>query len=115
MRRPPPSLLIIGVLFLALGCLELYLGMAPLFRAAGHLAGDDVLVLIIGVAALVGGTFLLRGHSWARGLLAVWLALHVVLSIGAPMKLVAHLVIFSVIVFFLFRPAATAFLQPPPA
>lgn len=104
MRRPPLSIVAVAVLFLAVGGLDLYRGSAPLFRAvAPHLAGDDALVLGIGVAALVGGVFLLYGHNWARWLLAGWMAFHVLLSIGhAPFQLVAHLVIFGLVTFFLF-------------
>ena len=110
MRRPPPSLALIAALFLALACLDLYRGLAPLFRA-GHLAGDDVTVLAIGVAAAIGGIFLLYGHNWARWLLAAWMALHVVISIPHPAQLLAHVLIFGLIAFFLFRPRATSFFR----
>ena len=110
MRRPPPSLALIAALFLALACLDLYRGIAPLVQS-GHLAGDDVIVLAIGVAAAIGGIFLLRGHEWARWLLAAWLALHVAISIPHPGLLLAHVLIFGLIAFFLFRPQATSFLR----
>jgi len=108
MRKSIPSIIVTGVIFLALGVLDVWRGIAPLFGATGRLAGDDVLVLAIGVAALIGGTFVLRGRNWARWLLAAWMALHVVISIGEPFKLVAHLVIFGFIAFLLFRPPASA-------
>ena len=110
MRKTIPSILVVGVLFLALGVLDLWRGIAPLLGAGAQarLAGDDVLVLAIGVAALIGGTFVLRGRNWARWLLAAWMALHVAISIGKPTALVAHLVIFGFIAFLLFRPPASA-------
>jgi hypothetical protein len=109
MRRPIPSILVVGVIFLALGVLDIWRGVAPAFGPASpRLAGDDVLVLAIGVAALVGGTFVLRGHNWARWLLAAWMALHVAISVGKPAALAAHLVIFGCIAFLLFRPPASA-------
>ena len=109
MRKIIPSILAVGVLFLALGVLDVWRGVAPLFSAGGHsrLAGDDVLVLAIGVAALIGGTFVLRGRNWARWLLAAWMAFHVVISVGKPATLVAHLAIFGFIAFLLFRPPAS--------
>jgi hypothetical protein len=109
MRKPVTSIVVVGVLFLALGVLDVWRGVAPLFTD-GHarLAGDDVLVLAIGVAALIGGTFVLRGQNWARWLLAAWMALHVAISIGKPTTLVAHLAIFGFIAFLLFRPPASA-------
>ena len=110
MRKPIPSILVVGIIFLALGVLDVWRGVAPLVGAPGRLAGDDVLVLAIGVAALIGGMFVLRGHNWARWLLAAWMALHVAISVGKPTALVAHLVIFGFIAFLLFRPpAATHF------
>ncbi len=110
MRRPPPSVAIIAAIFLALAVLDLYRGLAPLVHS-GRLAGDDVIVLGIAVAAAVGGVFLLYGHDWARWLLAAWMALHVIISIGEPRQLVGHIVIFGVIAFFLFRPGIRAFFR----
>lgn len=108
MRRAIPSVLAVGVLFLALGVLDLWRGLAPLAGPAHHLAGDDLLVLAIGVAALVGGYSVLRGWNWARWLLAAWMALHVAISVGKPAQLVAHLVIFGCVAFLLFRQGAAA-------
>lgn len=115
MRKMLPSILVVGVIFLALGVLDVWRGIAPLFGAGAQprLAGDDILVLLIGVAALIGGAFVLRGHNWARWLLAAWMALHVVISIGKPAQLVGHLVIFGYIAFVLFRPPASAHFSAP--
>ena len=79
----------VGVIFLVLGVLDIWRGLAPLFASAPHwhMATDDVEVLAIGVAAIVGGIYVLRGANWARWLLAVWMALHVAISIGQPSAL----------------------------
>ena len=108
MRRPTASILVVGLLFLALGVLDVWRGVAPLFDGHARLAGDDLLVFAIGIAALIGGTFVLRGRNWARWLLAAWMAFHVAISVGKPTALVAHLVIFGFIAFLLFRPPASA-------
>jgi hypothetical protein len=108
MRRPPPSVLVIGALFVALGCLDLARGGAPLVGSTGRLAADDWLVLLIGVAALVGAVFLIRGHNWARWLLVAWMALHVAISVGDLRRLAAHAVIFGFLAFVLFRGRAAA-------
>ncbi len=110
MRKPPLAIAIVCALFFAVGCLDVYRGLAPLF-AAGRLHGDDVTVLAIGVTAVVGAAFVLLGRSWARWLLAAWAALHVAISIGDVRQLVMHVVIFSVLLFFLFRPAARPHFQ----
>jgi hypothetical protein len=114
MRKPIPSILVVGVLFLALGVLDVWRGVAPL-AGSGRLAGDDVLVLAIGVAALVGGSYVLRGRNWARWLLAGWMALHVVISAGKPAQLGAHLAIFGGVAFLLFRSRASAWFRPTPS
>ena len=105
MRKPPPSIAVVGAIFLVLACLDLYRGLAPLVQA-GHLAGDDLIVLAIAVAAAVGGTSVLYGRNWARWLLAAWMLLHVAISIGRPSMLLVHLLIFGLIAFLLFRPRA---------
>ncbi|HEU4720362.1 MAG TPA: hypothetical protein VFS59_03295 [Gemmatimonadaceae bacterium] len=113
-RRPLPSVLAVGVLFVGLGVVDIYQGVAPYLGSARRppVAGDDMLVLAIGVAALVGGVFLLLGRNWARWLLAAWMALHVAISAGRPAQLAAHVVIFGVITFLLFRSRASAHFGP---
>jgi hypothetical protein len=105
------SVLAVGVLFLILGALDLWRGLAPLFASAPnwHMAADDMQVLAIGIAAIVGGVYVLRGANWARWLLAAWMALHVAISIGQPSALVAHLVIFGFVAWLLFRQRASEF------
>jgi hypothetical protein len=111
-RRRAPSIIAVGVLFLVLGVLDLWRGVAPMMGTASHLATDDMQVLAIGVAALVGGAFVLRGQNWARWLLAVWMLLHVAISVGHPGELIAHLLIFGCVAFLLFRPRALAHFTP---
>ena len=103
-----PSMLAVGVLFLALGAVDVYQGAVPIASSIekSRLAGDDVLVLAIGIAAFVGGWQLLRGRSWARWLLVAWMVLHVAISAGRPAALGAHLAIFGGIAFLLFRSRA---------
>ena len=112
-RRRPVTVLVVGAIFLVLGCLDLYRGLAPLFSRPGpaRLASDDVLVGAIGLAALVGGAFLIAGRNWARWLLVAWMALHVGLSLGDPAKLLAHVAIFGFIVFLLFRRPTAAYFR----
>ena len=109
-RRRSWSEIAVAVIFLALGVLDIARGLAPLFASAPHwhMAADDVEVLAIGIAAIVGGVYLLKGRSWARWLLAVWMAFHVAISIGQPRQFIAHLLIFGFIAFLLFRPRAPA-------
>jgi len=107
------SVIVVGMIFLALGVLDIARGLAPLIASAPHwhMATDDVEVLLIGVAAILGGIYVIRGRNWARWLLAVWMAFHVAISIGQPTKLVAHLAIFGFIAFLLFRPRASGYFR----
>ncbi|HEX7980640.1 MAG TPA: hypothetical protein VF461_18700 [Gemmatimonadaceae bacterium] len=109
------SVIGVGVIFLALGVLDITRGLAPLFASAPrwHMAVDDVEVLAIGIAAIVGGVYAIRGRNWARWLLAVWMAFHVAISIGQPRQFMAHLVIFGAIAFLLFRPRASQYFMRP--
>ena len=112
-RRPPATILVIGAAFLAIGCLDLYRGIAPLAHGAppAQVATYSITVGLIGVAALVGAGFLLAGRNWARWLLAAWMALHVAISWGEPAKLAGHAVIFGLIAFLLFRPGIAAYFR----
>ena len=108
-RTPRRSVLAVGMLFLVLGARDLYRGIAPLLASAPrwHMALDDAEVLAIGIAAIVGGIYVLRGANWARWLLAAWMALHVAISIEQPSALLAHVVIFGFVAYLLFRPGAS--------
>jgi len=53
---------------------------------------------LLRLLAILGGVFVLRGNNWARWLLLVWIAYHVILSAFHSMsELVAHGVLFVVI------------------
>ena len=105
----------IGALFVALGGIDLYLGVAPLLHGAARLAGDDWLVLGLGAAALAGGLCLIAGHNWARWLLVAWMALHVPISAGQPVQLLIHAAIFGLLAFTLFRGRAAEYFRRGPA
>lgn len=110
-RKRPVFVLVIGVLFIAIGLLDIWLGVSPLANKEAQRASDDLLVASIGIIALVGGIYVLQGHNWARWLLAAWMALHVALSIRQPYALLGHVVIFGLILAGLFYPAASAYFR----
>jgi hypothetical protein len=110
------SVLAVSALFVVLGVFDVYRGVAPLFGSnrPSHLAGDDLQVLAVGVTALVGGIYAARRRNWARWLLAGWMALHVAISVGQPVALAAHLVIFGFVAYLLFRSRSSAHFRPTP-
>ncbi len=74
-------------------------------------------LLYLGLAInLVCGVGVLMGSNWARVLYAVWGVFSFGLNFAvSPMKVVLlpSLVVFGLILFFLFRPAATAYFTAP--
>lgn len=110
-RKRPVSVIVVGVVFIAVGLVDICLGVTPLMSKPAHLARDDILVLSIGTTALLGSVYLLKGHNWARWLLAAWMALHVALSIREPSALLVHIVIFGLILAGLFHRAASTYFR----
>jgi hypothetical protein len=111
MKKPPVTVLVVGVLFIACGLLNIWRGVAPVMSRSAHLAGDDLTVLSLGIIALFGSIYMLRGYNWARWLLTAWMAFHVALSIRQPYMLLAHAVIFGLILAGLFHPAASTYFR----
>ncbi len=64
---------------------------------------------------IVCGIGMLKGKNWGRLLYVIWGVIGFVIGIAtAPMKaaMIPGFIIFAVIVFFLFRPKASAFFAP---
>jgi hypothetical protein len=56
--------------------------------------------------------FMLRGCNWARWLLLVWIAYHVILSAFHSLsELVMHSLLFALVAYFLLRPQASAYFR----
>lgn len=111
LRVSPKSVLAIGMLFVGIGLLDLYWGLAPLLGVTARWKGDALEVFGIGVAALVGGLWTLKGCNWARWLLAVWMVLHIALSASQPSTVVIHAVIFAIVIATLFNPTASHYFR----
>ena len=114
MKARPLSVTIISWVFVLLGSISLVSGLLPLAGAnAAQLLAEfktHWMVQLSHLAALVGGLFMLRGHNWARWLLVVWMVFHVVIgALHGWIPLLTHVVIFSSILFFLFRRNASEY------
>jgi hypothetical protein len=106
----PLSVTIVAWLFVAAGAVGIAYHSRDL-TGPGFSIGD-IWVLLVRLAAVVAGVYLLRGANWARVLAIAWMAFHVVLSAFHSMsELVIHLVFLTIIVTVLLRPAATAFFR----
>src|SRR5581483_8263276 len=75
-RRPVPVIVV--------GCLYVVVGIGG---AAAHLMAmrrfeSDVLpAVVVNLAALISGIWILRRQNWARWLAIAWMAFHVILSV----------------------------------
>ena len=109
MKRPIP-VTILGSLFIVAGLVGIAYHLSE--RPVGP---SIVLVTFVRLLAMVGGVFLLMGHSWARWLLVAWLAFHVVVSgFHSLSEMAAHAVLLMVVAYLLFTPPASKYFQEPP-
>ena len=106
-EKRPASIIVIGILFILLGTITLVHALMELINTTDRLTDlkSHWMIYLSAIAAIVGGAFLLKGHNWARWLLVLWMAFHIVVgALHGLGPLLTHVVIFSVILFFLFRP-----------
>ena len=95
----PRTLTIISWLFIIFGSIALLSGVLPFRDLMSHWYVHLSRILMI-----VAGVFMLKGQNWARWLLAGWIAFHIVISaLHSTLILLMHVVIFSVILYFVFR------------
>lgn len=103
MQRPR-SITIISWLFIVFGAIALVSGLVTTDLASHwyiHLSR---------FLQIVAGVFMLYGRNWARWLLVVWMAFHIVVgALHSVLFLLMHVAIFSVILFFLFRRQASVY------
>src|SRR5438093_11252577 len=121
MNKRPRSIAVISWIFIAFGCIALLAGLLPLVdeaasqRLAEFIAQRPVefgLVWIARILAILSGAFVLYGFNWARWLLVIWMGYHVVLSaLHSPLELFVHSLLFATILYFLFRPQASAYFR----
>ena len=76
------------------------------------LENDTLWVCSVRFLAVLGGVFMLYGFNWARWLLVLWMAFHIVISAMHSLRqLLVHSLLFGAILFFLFRPRASAYFR----
>ena len=79
MVKRPLTVTLVAWLFIVAGVVGVT-HHASDFDPGQSMAQGAVWVLLVRVLAIAGGVFVLRGANWARWLVIVWLAFHVVLS-----------------------------------
>lgn len=116
MIKRPRSITVISWLFIAFGCVSLLASLLPLVNtSAAQLIAElktQWMIHVVRLLAVVSGVFMLYGYNWARWLLVVWLAYHVILSaLHSPFELVVHSLLIAVALYFLFRPTSSAYFR----
>ncbi|HET9293115.1 MAG TPA: hypothetical protein VFO06_02410 [Gemmatimonadales bacterium] len=112
-RSRPRSITLIGWIFIAVGAVGILKDVVPLVTTDG--ARQLAVLRAQGISELgpawtsrllaaLGGVGLLRGHPWARWLLAAWMGFHIVLSaLHDTETLLVHVALFAPILYLLFR------------
>src|SRR6266446_5685622 len=100
----PGSITVISWLFLVAGIIGVAYH-ATEFKRGGPFQYEVLWVCLVRLVAILCAVFMLRASNWARWLLVVWIAYHVVLSaFHSTLQVVVHGLLFGVVVYFLFRP-----------
>ena len=111
MNKRPHSITVIGVLFLAVG----FIGLAyhaTEFKTQGPFQYDPVWACLVNVVAIVCAIFTLRAANWARWLLVIWIAFHVILSAFHSLsQFIIHGLLLGVFAYFLFRRSASVYFR----
>ena len=108
-NKRPLSVTIIGLLFLAAGIVGLAYHSRE-FKTNGPFQYDVLWVCLVRLLAIISAVFLLRAANWARWLLLIWIAYHIVLSAFHSLsQVIVHGLLFAVIAYFLLRPSASAY------
>ena len=110
MEERPRSITIISWFFIIFNSIALLSGLlSPDNLTFAQLKGHWM-VHLLRILGVVVGVFMLRGQNWARWLLVVWMIFHIVLSaLHSALQLMMHAVIFTVILYFVFRPQASSY------
>jgi hypothetical protein len=115
MQQRPRSITIISWIFIVFGSISLLAGLLPfgdvtLAQRIAELKGPHIFVHLSRMLAILAGVFMLYGRNWARWLLVAWIVFHIVISaMHSVMQLVLHAMIFTVILYFLFRREASSY------
>lgn len=110
----PLAVTILGCLYIAVGTIG-FVSHASEIRSRHAFQYDDVWVELVEVIAILSGTFMLRGHNWARWLALAWIAFHVILSAFHSWgEFAIHGLFCAAIAWFLFRPEAARYFRGAP-
>jgi hypothetical protein len=116
MNKRPSSITVISWIFIVFGSIAFLSSFLPPVGTPAALSLADLkthwMVHLARFLGVVSGVFMLYGFNWARWLLVIWIVFHLILSIlHSPLQLLMHTLIFAVILYFIFRPQASAYFR----
>ncbi len=110
-RKLPVPVTIIGWLFIMAGIFGFAYHIND-FNPRNPLQLGIIVVLLLRLGAIAGGTLLLRGVSWSRWILLAWMVYQVIVSAthGAS-ELIIHIVILAGVAYVVLRPATASYFR----
>lgn len=111
MRKRPLWVTATGLLFIAAGIFG-FVHHAAEFDFGAPDRYEQVWILALRLLAIVGGVFVLRGASWARWTLILWVAYHVGISFGhSTWSVVIHALLLVMVTWALLTPISSAYFR----
>jgi hypothetical protein len=114
MNKPPLTVTVLSILYIAVGVLGTASHFID-FKAHPLALSEAISISLVGVLAIVAGIFMLRARNWARWLALAWMAFHVAISAFHPLReLIVHSLLLVLFAYLLFRPEARAYFRSQP-
>lgn len=115
-KKRPLAITVLSWLYIAVGVLGTAAHFVQ-FAQQRPSAREFFGIVVLGVAAVAAGVFMLRAQNWARWLALAWMGAHVAISAVHPhlRELIAHCLFFVLFALLLLRREATAYFSETPA
>lgn len=111
MDKRPITVTVISWLLIAAGVASLVYHFTET-KPQTLLQGENILIFLVRLLAIICGVFMLRGRNWARWLAVAWIGFHVVLSFFHSTRQVSvHALLFGLFALVLFRPEAQSYFR----
>lgn len=115
MKKRPIPVTIVGLVLIAVGAIGFVYHLKAIdFHQ--RFPAENVWILGLSLAAIICGSYMLRGHNWARWAAMAWIAVHVAISfLNSWQQVLMHAVIMLLFAYALFSLDARAYFRRPGA
>jgi len=111
MAKRPLSVTIISLVLIATGALGLVSHISG-FGTKQPFEFDVVWIVLLGLAAILAGAYMLRASNWARWLSIAWIGFHVIISFfHSFFEASVHILVLVAFAYFLFRTGAREYFR----